>query len=264
MPCAFCQSDEPMTQEHLWPGWMAKVLDIDEDATNTQRFGIAGEQEHFREYQRKPFKLTAGAVCAGCNNGWMSQLEDAMKATTEGILRGRGRHLHERAQATISMWATVKLLVGEYTIPEDVRIIPPEHYPTVYEARDSYRLPLHSFEVHTAAYRGRRIGFYERTASTLKTTNRDTGEKVDFDAWLGTFAIGSLVLRVLGHTMPEPLHIGFKGRYSQRVRRMWPPSKPFNWPPGPPLDDAGLDWFTNGPGTPPPKLAKLLDRPSLV
>jgi hypothetical protein len=260
MLCAFCNSDEPLTREHLWPEWIAGVMKISDSVSISHKFGIAGEENHLREFRRKPFREKVRAVCADCNNGWMSRLETEMKRYTLPILEGRGRHLHERAQAVVSMWAAVKLLVGEYTMPPELRIIPAEHYPMVFDARDSFELPRDSFEAHTSAYQGPRIGFYERTAMKVSGTDHRTNTRAAFDAWIGTFVIDRLAIRVLGHTVPEPVHIGFRGEYAQRVHQLWPPTKPFDWPPGPPLNDAGLDWFSNGPIPMPQPLTRALGR----
>ena len=247
VPCAFCHSTGPLTKEHLWPLWVARVLDISEEATHTQRFRMAGGQGGAREFVRRPFRDKVGAVCGPCNNGWMSQLEAQTKHYAEGMLRGRSRQLHRTGQATLAMWATVKVLVAEYTIPQDMRLIPASHYTLVYEARHNFELPG-ATEVHTAAYADRRRpGFYDRTGMTLHMTDNVTGEHRESDAYVATFAAGPLALRVFGHTVPEPVHIGFRGPLAKSVMRIWPSEGSFTWPPGRPLDDAGLGWFSTPP-----------------
>jgi hypothetical protein len=228
---------------------MGSVVNVQGDTTYMQRFGIAGEDDRVREYPQRAFEQQVRAVCRECNGGWMSRAESEMKRYTEGMLLGRGRRLHGRAQAVLSMWATMKLLVGEHTLPAALQLIPAAHYRMVYEARDSFELPRAFFEAHISAYAGPRVCFYERNAF-----DAEGGDGVKHGAWLGTFAVGRLVFRVLGHTHPDSLSIGFRGPLAHSVHALWPPVKPFDWPSGPALDESGLDWFSAGPGTRPQNL----------
>jgi hypothetical protein len=248
MSCAFCRSDAPLTKEHLWPDWVSNVVVIPGDVTHRQRFVTAGENPTIREYSRPPWRVKVGAVCAECNNGWMSRLESEAKRHAESILLGRAGTTHRAAQMTLAMWATVKVLIAEYTVPPEMRFVPSEHYSLVYNARDTFELPSESFEVHTAAYGGRlRPAFYDRTGVWLDTTEKTTGQSHRFAAFIATFTIGRLALRTLGHTVPEAVHLGLRSHRAASVQRIHPYEGSFVWPPGPPLDEIGLDWFATGP-----------------
>jgi len=216
--------------------------------THRQRFATVGHEPEVREYRRPPWRVKVGAVCAECNNGWMSRLESEAKQYANEMLCGRGRALHARGQEVLAMWATVKVLVAEFTVPVEQRRVPLEHYSLVHRARESFRLPTDTFEVHTAAYGGTsRPAFYDRAAMWLDATNHATGRQHRFAAFTGTFAVGQLALRVLGHTVPEPVHVGFRSHWAASVRRVLPCEGSFVWPPGRPLDEGGLDWFAAGP-----------------
>ena len=247
MACAFCGSDAPLTQEHLWPEWAGRILAIRGDVTHRQHFVTVGSERTVREYRRPPWRVTVGAVCAGCNNGWMSRLESEAKRYAEDLLVGRARELHREGQATLAMWATVKVLVAEYTVPESARDTPAELLSLVYERRDDFELPAETFEIHTAAYGGNtRPAFYERTSMWINATDKTSGRQHQFPALTATFAVGRLALRVLAHTMPQVVHEGFPGPRASSVRRLWPSVGSFSWPPGPALDEGGLDWFAHG------------------
>jgi len=42
--------------------------------------------------------MTTNAICAACNNGWMSNLENQAKPLVEPMLHGRGRVFHRAHQ----------------------------------------------------------------------------------------------------------------------------------------------------------------------
>jgi hypothetical protein len=147
---------------------------IDEPVSHRQRFAIAGECETVREYRRAPWTVTVGAVCAGCNNGWMSRLEDETKRIAEEMVRGNAQQLSTREQATLAMWAALKVLVAEYTVPAANRAVPKSHYACVYDARDTFELPALPFEVHIAAYAGApHPAFYDRTSMWVDMSRRN-------------------------------------------------------------------------------------------
>src|SRR4051812_11598808 len=185
MACAFCRRDLPLTQEHLWPQWASRVVRIDEPVSHRQRFASAGECDTVREYRRAPWTVTVGAVCARCNNGWMSRLESETKRIAEGMVRGNPQELPPREQATLAMWAALKVLVAEYTIPAANRAVPESHYAWVYDARHTFELPALPFEVHIAAYVGApHPAFYDRTSLWVDMSHRTTGAQERFAAYV--------------------------------------------------------------------------------
>jgi len=65
--------------------------------------------------------MTTGAVCASCNNGWMSDLEGRAKPMLETMLEGRGRALHQEGQRTLAAWALkTAIMVDTSTAPSDL------------------------------------------------------------------------------------------------------------------------------------------------
>lgn len=85
MPCAICQrEDVPLTREHVFARWL------------TQRVGSAG-----------PHRALA-TVCADCNAGWMSTLEQAFR---RAAFARRTGPIPAPDRTTLSRWFTKTALL---------------------------------------------------------------------------------------------------------------------------------------------------------
>ena len=86
MRCAICQRDDlPLTREHVFARWL------------TQRVGSAG-----------PHRALA-TVCADCNAGWMSTLEQGFSRAA--FARPRSGPVPAPDRATIARWSTKTALL---------------------------------------------------------------------------------------------------------------------------------------------------------
>ncbi|HEY6347202.1 MAG TPA: hypothetical protein VIY49_37400 [Bryobacteraceae bacterium] len=92
---------------------------------------------HMREHTIGGFKC--GRVCAGCNNGWMSKLEDDIKAILIGVIEGSRplNGLNENERFLLARW-TLKTVAAlnrssTYGDPrrEDARVMPEAHLRTL-------------------------------------------------------------------------------------------------------------------------------------
>lgn len=82
--CAFCPrpADSP---EHIFSDWMIELLPKGQFYICDER--IVTKDEYIR-YQRRKIRFAARTVCTPCNNGWMSDLEGALKAAIGNVLIG--------------------------------------------------------------------------------------------------------------------------------------------------------------------------------
>jgi hypothetical protein len=98
--CAFCTrpADSP---EHIFSDWMIELLPPDQRYVCNER--IVSRDEYI-QYQRRKIKFVAKAVCTPCNNGWMSDLEGALKSVIGDVLAGN--------------WGAIKIFT-----PEQLKII---------------------------------------------------------------------------------------------------------------------------------------------
>jgi hypothetical protein len=62
---------------------------------------------------------TLRAVCETCNNGWMNDLDIAVRPLIEPMIKGYNATLTAAQQITVATWATMKTAVFEYVWTDD-------------------------------------------------------------------------------------------------------------------------------------------------
>jgi len=78
--CIFCGQKGKKSKEHLWPVWMHEYLGKEGDGNNIRESTSFKNREHIggSKLERQGYLFTTKfrVVCRGCNNGWMSKLEE--------------------------------------------------------------------------------------------------------------------------------------------------------------------------------------------
>jgi hypothetical protein len=72
--CIFCDCEAKLTAEHLRSQWINKLL-----SERTHRYVISHRDRPgapMKQWETQSFDLKAKVVCAQCNNGWISDLEN--------------------------------------------------------------------------------------------------------------------------------------------------------------------------------------------
>ena len=124
MPCVFCRKDATLTAEHVLPQWIRPhVSDPGGRGTHTRTEIRVGEWVDERSFAAKPAALKVRSVCATCNNGWMSDLEDEAKPFLLSMINGHRRTYYRRGQCLIATWLLKTALVAgskfEPALPSD-------------------------------------------------------------------------------------------------------------------------------------------------
>jgi hypothetical protein len=101
--CIFC-GDAPVTREHILGRWIQRLAGIDGSKSGSLTFHTPGTARE-RFFEAPPLGRTAKVVCAGCNNGWMSNLESEAAPVLTPLFEGRSGVLTEEALAILSRWA---------------------------------------------------------------------------------------------------------------------------------------------------------------
>jgi hypothetical protein len=112
--CIFCDGT-PLTKEHLYPQW-AHALLPDSTAGTTEFWRKAGPTEADRLDKTRPrqgstLHYTFKVVCAQCNNGWMSKIEQNIKPALISIIQGTRLDLSDDNYKPLVEWATLKVMV---------------------------------------------------------------------------------------------------------------------------------------------------------
>lgn len=236
--CMFC-SEKARTKEDAWPLWLMKRFPTSSNACiDAER----GGRELGMWPTAKP-KLQVRWLCASCNNGWMSRLENEAKPVLESILDDNLKNLDASAQTTLARWAVKTAMVIEaidsnrpWFYSEDDRQL----------MRAAIALPL-----RTSVWIAKCINqpnIYS-AAKDLRTTPGDYG----VHAFATTMAFGSLAIQVVSiktsAAISENITLTYdvrEGPWDQTLIPVWPIGQNLQaWPPRYGLaGELGLDALT--------------------
>jgi hypothetical protein len=126
--CIFCQKKTKLTREDFFPQWFREIYPAppesekarlnaeiswhERDATTGEIITIVAPSKLAR-----PGDLadqTLRIACASCNNGWMSQLQQAAKPHLIPYIQGKWEPPNQAFRNVISSWATMFAMVVEF------------------------------------------------------------------------------------------------------------------------------------------------------
>lgn len=239
--CAFCGAKGPLTKEDAWPRWLNKHLP-------PQLPGVAldlsiRENQVVRASRRTVTGYNTARVpgfCKGCNNGWMSRLEQAAAPVLLPMIRGDAVTLDRAQQLILATWITKTALVF------DQRAL--GRRPLVAEELTfrfgGERRPVAGSRVLIARYSGS-DWMLNHAVSGLPAVYKDGTEKVIVA--IVTLCVGKLVMQLVcpadGGETESP---GLLQRDDRRFAcQLFPrDGTEISWPPEVSLDSAG--WFEFG------------------
>jgi hypothetical protein len=77
--CGFCGA-ERQSKEHLWAEWLGRVILESRAQGGMKTFHQQVERSgRVAAFQNNDLEHTVRMPCEACNNGWMSELENAVK-----------------------------------------------------------------------------------------------------------------------------------------------------------------------------------------
>ena len=110
MQCIFCGQRNPASREHVIPRWVRERLALTSEVTIEVSSAAAARWPNLY------IKLDR-AVCADCNNGWMSELEKAVQPFLGPmLLNEHAAELATDQQRDLARWAIVKILLLELSM----------------------------------------------------------------------------------------------------------------------------------------------------
>ncbi len=124
--CIFCGDEAgKLTNEHVWPQWLRKYPAY-EDVRRQQGprpawddFEIITDEEGRFVNVSKPRpghvpilpEVKVKVVCATCNNGWMSRLENDAQSLLQRLMADERFDLSEPEQELLALWTTKTMLL---------------------------------------------------------------------------------------------------------------------------------------------------------
>ncbi len=116
--CIFC-SEQNMTKEDAWPPrWLAKRFSTSDLVhVEAERGGVV-----LGKWRTSSPHIRVGCVCAACNNGWMSRLEDAASRIIEPLFEHQQQTISARSLPILAAWAVKTAMVLEGLDPAQPRL----------------------------------------------------------------------------------------------------------------------------------------------
>lgn len=98
-PCIFCGSRENISQEHVVPNWLRKVIPRVDESHGFTGFSIRRLPDAKSIIYQPGIAFAEGnianrrvyMVCQRCNNGWMSRLQNELKPILTPLILGTGQ-----------------------------------------------------------------------------------------------------------------------------------------------------------------------------
>ena len=216
--CVFCGSSHEITGEHIFGAWLGRLGLPQEPSPH--RAGPLNRSP--REMGvTPPFKSTVRAVCASCNNGWMSSLEAAAaRALPPLILDGRGA-IEPNDVPLIAAWVQKTALVSMLVSSQEQRAagygLPAAEYHALFAARESAG-PLPDTMAWIGRYDGERVRA-SACVTPMVVSVDGVGPLETPQAYLATVVLGKLLLQILRFTTSRlAVDVSASGEFS----RLWP------------------------------------------
>jgi hypothetical protein len=255
MPCVFCGNDD-LTSEHVWPQWLARAAPAPKRQVIHHRRRIDRQKQVVDAPDRwsaPSYTVNVRAVCAQCNNGWMSELEQSVRPLLEPMLHDQLRILDHERQTLVATWVFKTSVMLEFTHPQE-RAIQSEASKSLYQ----HGQPPRNVTIWIASYRGLSLNaFYrhdviqprrtrlidetvEDASATSEPGERERDEPLPAPIAYGiTLGVRHVAFQLFGTTEPS-LRIAHGGLAAKAFERIWPPRSPFTWPPPVGIDDDAL------------------------
>jgi hypothetical protein len=244
-PCRFCgTTDRQITNEHVWPEWLADFLPNISQPGHSERWSSGAGRQRWRQ---PLLTSTVRAFCNACNAGWMSDIENAAKPIIGPMVRGLAATLDASAQRAVANWAVLKGLVAVQT-SQNEQPIPERHYAAVYSARGAH-------PGMTRIWIGRRQNLADPITGSgqlfashfMPLTNVVAGgfpRPPELNRYISSGGVFFATIFQVGHFFAMALHHDWPGlevrtRAVMSFLSIWPGGSTVRWPPPEPVDDLG-------------------------
>lgn len=230
--CIFCGAGN-LSKEHFWPEWAAEIL---------PNFPINQREERLYTFTqlttlKEPPKILTRpgyaktkkirAVCASCNNGWMSILETSVRPILTPLIKGEPFTFNDSSAKILAQWIALKVMVGEHNQPDEMVTKLPE--------RETFKSSLEippglKIWIAKCGVGGWETS-YVRHAATVSRTPTPLPEHRFKNIHTVTFGIGNLMIHVFHSTVAnldnhfDISHPGIVQLYPFKSEIMWPLTK---------------------------------------
>lgn len=157
--CVFCGGG-PLTLEHVFPRWLAPVIETLGHPRSAVRLSEHGEHLH-NIWDTDTIDFRVRRVCAGCNGGWMSELEAAAMPILTPLVQSNAAQTFTAAEAIVlSTWIAKTVLTASLMHPDETNPIPTKYFDEMYRGP----APFEESVIWIAAYD---VGRYPASSSMV-------------------------------------------------------------------------------------------------
>lgn len=114
--CLFCDSHD-LNREHLWPEW---IVNLFPRSSYTGRLTDSTRADVI-EWKRQTITAKSRIVCAGCNGGWMSDIESITKPVLTPLILGTPMELSVLDQCALAAGAALRSMVFDTYVANEGR-----------------------------------------------------------------------------------------------------------------------------------------------
>lgn len=237
--CIFCGSTGKMTREHVWGDWLRQIIpaQMNKHEVRAERIGAPGTPIQAEMHLRAgdPLSSTVKVVCAACNSGWLSQIQERAKPYLIPLIRGEAAVLGPDAQRAVAAWCAMATMTGEYIDRDPTAIAVSQadrdHLMAHQEAPPGWRVWIARYVPHR--WPGRWLHFTVPILEGSDVSGDPDNRLRPVNTQSTTFVIGELTVHSLSSA-------------SQPIvdRWQWPPDSRLNWlaPRISPLRESMLAW----------------------
>jgi hypothetical protein len=258
--CIFC-GKSPTTSEDLVPLWASKILMRTKPPPSQpgkivkgrhRRWSEGAQKDVNQEWDRKDTpRFTVKCVCGECNNGWMSEIENAAKPIMTAMMEDQRIILDTGDQEKVAKWLGLKAIIAQYGLPQG-QISPEWTHAFAIE-----KCPPTSWQIRIAHYQGTRPVFWVTTPLDTIIIHSLVPFAMKRPGFLFVAQLGHFVGQVQGirqQTWIVPTQRHFIQIWPHPLLRASSPDRAqivsVTWPPEAGLDDSDLEKCARHAGEP--------------
>jgi len=189
--CIFC-GGTPLSREHLWPDWLRREAALKESFDYRLEQEVDGVETRDLNFSSPPFNQVVRAVCASCNGGWMSPIEQGAKPILQDLIYGHSRTLDKCDKRTLATWAFLKACVFDELHPQE-RVVPAEHRARLFTYK---RPPATGVAIWLGTYEAQEVGHYAYQGLLVGRTGSPGPDEPTI--YIVTITVGTLIIQVAG------------------------------------------------------------------
>lgn len=134
--CVFCESEGNLTNEHVFPQWMSRALNLSVDDELTHTIDMRERGKVSRRVRQLDIKVKV--VCKICNSGWMSHLERRVIPILTPMIQGVPLVVGADDARAVGCWITKTALMTAFASPGGEGVVSQEMLSGFYRDRSTF------------------------------------------------------------------------------------------------------------------------------